>query len=807
MNDSYTYQAPFGDLLKAHRKRAKITQRQLAEKVGVHYNTVWAWECGEHLPDTRGLVLELARHLRLNDQETRLFLEASLTALSPYWHMPYLRNPFFTGRADLLRQLHDALCHDQDAILTQPQALSGLGGIGKTQIAIEYAYRYYQHYTAVFWIGAETEETIIASFSSIATLVHLPEKNKSDQDHVIAAVLAWLTCHRGWLMIFDNVEDPGLLKRFLPTARHGSLLFTSQRPTLDTLAWPLTVEQMSLEESTLFLRRRASLPQPDNEAIVAIGEALGGLPLALDQAAAYVEETRCGWRHFLQVFQAQPLYLLGERNAHAEHPASVTKTFALAFANVQQKNRVAADLLLLCTFLAPDAIPEEILTASIADSVQSMAAAVLQFNAAMRDLLTYALIQRNADMRTVTIHRLVQAVLKQLMDEETRHIWAEQAIRAVYQTFSSIDFSAWSQCERLLPHVLVCAINAEEKVANLQLADLLRKAADYLFERAQYRQAEVLYQRALAIRERVLGPEHSQVADALYGQGKLLYAQGQYERAGQIFQRALDIWEKGSDIAHSDVAEVLNGLANVSCELGQFERAETLYQRARSLWECALGPEHTEVAYALSGLAELYGGLERYELAESFHRQALHIREQAYGPDHPDVAYTLNRLADLLRERGSYEQAETLYQRALEAQEKALGPENVEVALSLSGLANLYREQGRYELAEPLYTRALHIREQEFGPDHPRLFPPLSGLANIARVQHNYELAETLYQRALSIWTHALGPENPRLLPLLNELAEFFAEQEQNEKAEQFYQHIHLIQKNSEGAGLPNEVL
>ena len=183
----------FGEILRAYRKRKRMTQKQLAQLLETHANTISSWELGTYLPQTRGLVLELARHLGLNDQETRQLLEASLTALSSHWHLPSPRNPFFTGREDILDTLHQCLSTNQASYV-----LHGLGGIGKTQIAVEYAYRHAQEYTAIFWIGAETPESIASSFLSIATLMGLPEHQESDQGRIAAAVRRWAPWRRGW---------------------------------------------------------------------------------------------------------------------------------------------------------------------------------------------------------------------------------------------------------------------------------------------------------------------------------------------------------------------------------------------------------------------------------------------------------------------------------------------------------------------------------------------------------------------------------------------------------------------------------
>ncbi|MBV9232235.1 MAG: helix-turn-helix domain-containing protein, partial [Chloroflexi bacterium] len=229
----------FGELLKAFRKQRNLTQHELASRLSVHRNTVGKWENGTFLPESKTIVLELASQLHLDTSDTRRLLEASLTALSPYWQVPYQRNPFFTGRSDVLQQLHEALAQKGSALISQSYALSGLGGIGKTQTALEYAYRYGNDYAAVFWISAETYESIVSSFVAIAELLNLPEKQDKEQDRVLAAVLRWLTAHNAWLIIFDNVEDLEVVKAALPASRCGSLLFTSRRKALDFSAQTL----------------------------------------------------------------------------------------------------------------------------------------------------------------------------------------------------------------------------------------------------------------------------------------------------------------------------------------------------------------------------------------------------------------------------------------------------------------------------------------------------------------------------------------------------------------------------------------
>nr|MDQ2713783.1 helix-turn-helix domain-containing protein [Chloroflexota bacterium] len=332
--------ASFGDILRALRRQKRITQQQLANTLKVHRNTISFWECGDRLPESRGMVLELARQLNVDESETRLLLEASLTALAPYWAVPYRRNPFFTGREELLRHLHTVLAAGQNGTLTRSCAITGLGGIGKTQTALEYTYRHAFDYSGIFWMSAETYETLLSSFLSIADVMQLSMQQERDQLRIAAAVVRWLNNHSQWLLIVDNVEDPGMVKAFLPASRDGSILFTTRLRAPGDIAHTEEMPPMSPEEGALFLLRRARFcdptasidQQPTEDAVTArtIAQIMDGLPLALDQAGAYIEEAQCNLSTFLYLFHSYPLDLLNERALYADHASSVVTTFALA---------------------------------------------------------------------------------------------------------------------------------------------------------------------------------------------------------------------------------------------------------------------------------------------------------------------------------------------------------------------------------------------------------------------------------------------------------------------------------------------
>jgi tetratricopeptide (TPR) repeat protein len=517
-------------------------------------------------------------------------------ALPPVWNVPK-RNPFFTGREEVLKQIRDALTKASTAALTQPQAISGLGGVGKTQTAVEYAYRHRNDYQAVLWVGADTREALVAGFVRIAELLGLPEKAAQDQNLAVAAVARWLENNSGWLLILDNADDPKLAREFLPKGQ-GHVLLTTRAQATGGVARRVKIEEMAPEEGALFLLRRTKILAEDApldaasetehaEALV-IAQELDGLPLALDQAGAYIEETGCGLSDYLALYRARGAELRRRRGEMAtDHPDPVATTWDISFKKIEEANPAAAELLRFCAFLHPDAIPEELITAGAAELgpvLGPVASDSFELNAAIGETLKYSLLRRNPEAKTLDIHRLVQAVLKDGMDEPVHRQWAEHTMRAVDRAFPDVEFSTWPLCERLLPHAQFCAELIEKwGLEFTEATRLLNDCGVYLHHRARYAEAEPLYQRALAIREKTLGPEHPDVAQSLNNLAGLYYAQGQYAKAEPLHQRALAILEKALGLEHPYLATGLENYAVLLRAIGRQEEAATMEARAQAI--------------------------------------------------------------------------------------------------------------------------------------------------------------------------------------------------------------------------------
>ena len=706
---------------------------------------------------------------------------ATRTQAGWLWNVPFGRNPFFTGRGRLLERLHMQLSRSQRAALTQSYALSGLGGIGKTQTAIEYAYRYRQEYRAVLWVRADSRETLVADYIAIARLLSLPEESAQDHMLIVAAVKRWLEQQEGWLLILDNADALQLLTDFLPSEGNGHLLLTTRAQATGKIAENLSVEKMELSEGMQLVLRRAKLlasQEPLDNVSTAVRTAsqqlvteLDGLPLALDQAGAYMEDTGTGLSEYLSLYRRYYLDLLQQQsNLSSDYPHTVASTWALSFEQVEQQSPSAAELLRLCAFLHPDAIPEEILTkgaAELGPVLSPVAADPLLLNRAIQVLRRYSLVKRDPDARLLNLHRLVQVVLKEQMDEPVQRAWAERSIRAVNRAFPEAEFFyswEWERCEQCLPHALLCAQwIAQHDFTFPEAARLLHVTGRYLRERGQLTKAEPLLERALSLREQVLGAEHAEAGRTLNELACIYLDLGKYEQVERLLEPALTGFERVLGPAHPVIALTLHRLAAAYMYEGKYAQAEPLLERSLVIGEQTLGPEHPEVLEILHSLADLYHYQGKYAQAEPLYQRALTMLEHVLGSEHPYVASILPDLAYLYIDQGKYAQAEPLLQRALTILEHVLGPEQPYTAFSLRALGRLSTLQGKYAEAEALLQRALAINERLLGPESDYTIRNLLFLAQLAQATGQEAQAESLYQQALAGFERALVPSaSPR---------------------------------------------
>jgi hypothetical protein len=342
-------------------------------------------------------------------------------SLPPIWNVPHQRNPNFTGREQLLKDLRSSLTGGQATALTQA-AVHDLGGIGKTQPALEYVYRHAPDYNLVWWVCSETPAGLAADYAALAGPLDLPEKEAKEQEVAVAAVRQHLRQRGKWLIVFDNAASPKDIKNFLPLGGGGHILITSREPGWGVLAKPLKVKVWPREEAVAFLLKRTG--QEDGAAAGELAKELGDLPLALEQAAAYMEACGQTLPGYLQLFRERRQELLRQGQPSQDYPDTMATTWGLSFQKVKQESPAAADLLNLCAFLAPEDIPRKLLAQGVDHLPEKLAQAFkdpLALNEVLAALRRYSLMEVGED--SLTIHRLVREVVRDRLDKRDMKKW------------------------------------------------------------------------------------------------------------------------------------------------------------------------------------------------------------------------------------------------------------------------------------------------------------------------------------------------------------------------------------------------
>jgi tetratricopeptide (TPR) repeat protein len=680
------------------------------------------------------------------------------------------RSPVFVGRGTLLKGLYEQL-------QTHRIAIHGLGGVGKTELVLQYANLRADAYDVVWWIPASRTATAVASLAALAQRLRVRER--ADQSEMLAELMEALRRREHWLLVYDNAEAPEQVLPLLPQADTGHVLITSRNPAWSRVASPVELEVLRRQESILLLGKGTG--DQDKASASAIAELLGDLPLALEEAAAYVEETRVGLAEYLQLARDRFDDLLGLGHPTGEEHRVAT-TWSVSLDRIRGEAPAAEALLELCAFLAPDDIPRDLPPRDSDRLPPLLAHAVndpLAYNEAVRVLGRYSLMQ--VGRGALGVHPMVQAVVRARIPSAAAQRWAEVAVQLLRDRFpvQSWEVAAWPICQRLLPHVLAAVEHAERLgVAGEAAGWVLNRVAAYLEARGQPRQAQRVAQRALVITQAVLGPEDLAIGEQHDTLGRILRRLGDLDGARYQVQRALAVYEHAVGPWHADIATLRGTLAQVLLGLGELAEAEEELKKALEITTATLGPEHPKVVGIHNELARLLWANRDLVGAKLQLQQALAVTETNYGLNHPNVATIHSNLASVLQYEGDLEGARTEMQLALDIFLTLLGRDHPDVGTARSKLGRVLRELEDPEGAREQMTLALAILEEAYGPDHPDVTILSANLGSLLRELHDLDGAEELLAQALAQFEAGIRREHPNIAVLRRELQEVRRERE-----------------------------
>jgi tetratricopeptide (TPR) repeat protein len=739
------------------------------------------------------------------------------TALPPVWNVPYRRNPAFTGREQDLAVLADQLGRGAATAVTQ--AVQGSGGIGKTALAVEYAYQHRSEFDTVWWVRAEEPASLISDYAALAGALGLPAAGEADQQVVAAAVVrSWLDGHDRWLLILDNAQDPDTLTGLrpplarlvdlLPPVLHGQVLVTSRDARWDRYATLAELELFTPEEAAAFLLARAG--SSDQAGAAEVAKLLGLLPLALEQAGAYVRETRLPLATYLERLRRFPALTVARGRPRDRDPAdTVATTWRVSLERVRPVPG-AVGLLEVCAFLGPEEISRELFATRLdppAAELAMLAEDPFALDEAVAALHRFGLVK--ASEHTLVVHRLLQQVLCDQLDPTAASNRAGTAVRLLAEAFPLEGFedpTVWPRCAQLLPHAVVAADHAERYQAErAATSELLDSAAGYLRGRARYAEARTLAQRALALAETADGPEDEAIATRLSNLAAVLYAQGELDTARTLYERALAIYKARLGPDDPGTLATRLSLAFVLGELGHLVEAEAEYRSVLDLRRRLLGPDHPDTLgtrHALAWLLQVRGRAE----AEAEYRQIIQLQRRTLGYEHPATLSTRRALAYALQARGRLAEAEAEYRQIIQLQRRTLGYEDPTMLGTRHNLARVLQEQGQLDQAETEYQAVLQGRQRILGPNHRDTLGTRHALAWLLQARGHLGEAEAEYRAILELQQQGLGPDHPDTLGTRHNLASLLQTRGYLDEAEAMLRSVLELRRRVLGPDHPDTV-
>lgn len=646
--------------------------------------------------------------------------------------VPLERNSRFVGREEQLKQLAAALKGEAEGgggAEGERIAVVGLGGIGKSQLACEFAHRY-GHYFAggVFWLSCADPNALVAEIAAcgghqaLGLRPNFHDLPLEEQAHLVGEAWAQPVVR---LLIFDNCEDPALLARWAPRSGGCRVLVTSRRADWKRV---LALDVLRRSESVALLLSHH--PDVERELLTSIAHELGDLPLALHLAGSYLAR----YRHsidaasYLRVLrEASPLsHQSLQRGARSptEHDLHVARTFAFSYDQLVRDDptaELARMLLHGAACLAPgEPIPESLARLALRahhEGTAAFAQAGFQLGSAIAQLLDLGLMRIEAN-HTLWLHRLVAAFTRECLGDRlaTTQASVERAMCAEAKRLNTLrEPLALRGWQVHLRFVTDAALPRGDAIA----ADLCHAFAEHLYQVGDFHGASVYHQYALGIHETLLGPEHPSCARALTQLGKALFACNEFGRARSSFERALALQRTGVG-THPDTATTLNHLGYLLQLEGELDAAGACHQQALDIWRLVGGAEHPAIVDSLSNLA--YVAYKKEQLGEAYLllQQAIEVQRRATGEEHLESARLLTNMGELLVAQRKPADAGNVFERALAIQERELGPEHPETARTLCGLGDVQRLNGDLTCARRYYQQALRIFELCHGPAHPR---------------------------------------------------------------------------------------
>jgi tetratricopeptide (TPR) repeat protein len=729
------------------------------------------------------------------------------------------RNPEFTGREDLLARLHDELTAvGQTAVLSKP--IHGMGGVGKSQLAVEYVHRHSHEYDLVWWIPSELPGQIETSLTSLAQRLNLdvsPEANSAVRA-VKEALSTGEAGYRDWLLVFDNAEDPADVLPFFPTGGIGRIIITSRNSDWGRRSLPIEVDTFSREESIQFLNKRN--PDLDPRDADQLAEALGDLPLAIEQAAAWQQTTLMPVQEYLKLLEDKRLELL-EQDPPPDYRATVRAAWKISLEKLRKVNPAALQLLQVCSYFAPEPISRQLFagspTAPITDELDATLTDTYRLSRAIRDIQRYALAKIDHRSNTLQIHRLIRLVLDDSMDDEQRMLMRRGAhtLLANNNPGRPSSNNEWPRYGALRPHVDASrAVESQDQ----KVQELVFDVARYLYYWGDHQGSERLAREALEFRRADRGPNDPHTLQLAKWVGWMYFVNGKFKLARELNEDALRryretfgeddegtldaVWTVGRDlrvagdfaaaleldrralqtglrVLGEDDPAYLTGAHNVGVSLRLLGRFHEALEMDTTTWQtraAVLGSDDQQTMNTRNGMLidmrEAGHYLEARRLQEDLYRQSLSI----FGKDAPATLLVARTLAVMRRKAGDHSNALKLNQETLKRYRDRYDDDYPDTIATSLNLAIDFRHAGDLPASRALSEETVGRYERSFGARHAFTLSARINLAIVLRHQGYVGAAYEHSQGCRQVLTEELGADHPLTLFCATNLASILSD-------------------------------
>lgn len=692
-------------------------------------------------------------------------LDATPSANAPgtpeVWGEIPSRNTNFTGREEILRQLRDDLTTAGFAAVVPPYAMHGLGGVGKTQIAIEYAYRYRRFYNVVWWIRSDQDSLIEASIAGLAPRLRLPYAGVDESAKAALDALRLGKPYEKWLLIFDAAEGPDSIRRFLVNGP-GHTLITSRNPSWNNVAEMVQVEVFSRAESAQFLGRRVPGIQKDDSE--ALAEALGDLPLALDQAGALQVEAGIPVQDYLTLLQERTNEVLSQAQT-GDYPVPVAAAWSVSVSTLRKTAPEAIELLTFCAFFGPGPIPREVLVAGrdvVSEPLRAILRDPIEFLKAIRSLTRSSLITFEATQRAIQVHRLVQAVTREDLSEQDRERVRHdvQLLLAKATPRDPDDSTTWPRFAELLPHYgpadMIACRDADARLS-------IRAVIRYHYMVGGFHAALELADRAQEQWSHDVNTPPTDLLALKRHRGMVLRALGKYHDAFEVNAAAMAEATKSLGSQDEETLLITNSHGGDMRAAGDFRAAYALDEDSVSRHISAFGEQDTRTLRAKNNFALDKAFMGDFKAARQLHSEVYQLQQEVYRRgNHPSVLSSLNNLTRAVRMCGEYAEAYFMAEDCYAACLNNLGPVHPTTLRAARDLVIAERlEVGGTEEAVQRATDILEQHRNRHGHSHPATLAAATALVNTWREARKLDDAISLAEEVANLAPEVYGPDHP----------------------------------------------